>query len=263
MKLFKIIMVSSLLVLAPTHAEESKDLSLNELNALLGNSSRPEADKQRDSARQPAQVMHFSGVAKDDVIVDLFAGGGWYTELFSMAVGQKGKVYAQNDSVIWRFAEKGITERTAKNRLSNVERFDQVEIVDMKVPDNSVDMVFTALNYHDLFFTHSERDGKTVIIREKPVDHVAVLNKVKSILKDDGVFIIIDHHGVPGSGYDAPNDVHRIDSDIVKYQLSQAGFKLIEEAYYLTNPKDDPSSHVFAKDVRGKTSRFIYKYMKN
>ncbi|WP_229381055.1 hypothetical protein [Shewanella psychropiezotolerans] len=52
--------------------------------------------------------MHFSGVEQGDKVLDLFAGGGWYSELFSMAVGSKGKVYAQNDSVIWRFAEKGL-----------------------------------------------------------------------------------------------------------------------------------------------------------
>jgi len=244
-------------------AEPTNELEHNTLAKLLLDVSRNKADAERDEARKPADVMYFAEISSGDHVLDLFAGGGWYTELFSLAVGQKGKVYAQNDNVIWQFAEKGITERTRNNRLANVERLDRVEIVDMKVENKSVDLVFTALNYHDLFFTHSIQDGKVIKIREKPVDHHTALAKIKSVLKDDGIFVIIDHAGVAGSGYNAPNDVHRIDPDIVKYQMKEAGFTLIEEAFYLRNENDDLSSHVFAKDVRGATDRFVYKFAKS
>ncbi len=53
-----------------------------------------------------------------------------------------------------------------------------------------------------------------------------------------------------------------IDSDIVKKQMHEAGFKLIEEAFYLKNPKDTLDTNVFAKGVRGNTDRFIYKFVK-
>lgn len=238
-------------------------LSQEQLTGLLSAEIRAEKDSLRDEARKPAEIMYFSEVSKGDQIVDLFAGGGWYSELFSMAVGNSGKVYAQNDNVIWQFAEKGMTERTKDNRLSNVSRLDKIEIADMPIANNSVDLVFTALNYHDLFFTHSNRGGKITQFREKAVDHKAALAKVKDILKDDGIFVIVDHAGVAGSGFNAPNDVHRIDPDIVKYQMNEAGFDLIEEAYYLRNAKDDLSSNVFAEGVRGNTDRFVYKYVKS
>jgi len=139
---------------------------------------------------------------------------------------------------------------------------DKVEIADINIANNSIDLAFTALNYHDLFFTHSVRDGKVTQFRENVVDHKSALKKLKKVLKDDGVFVVIDHIGVAGSGYEAPNDFHRIDPAIVKYQMKQAGFTLIEEAYFLRNENDNLSSHVFAKGVRGMTDRFIYKFMK-
>jgi predicted methyltransferase len=238
-------------------------LSHEKLTNLLSAEVRAEKDSDRDKARKPADIMYFSEISKGDQVVDLFAGGGWYSELFSMAVGELGKVYAQNDSVIWQFAEKGITERTKDNRLENITRLDKVEIADMPIANNSVDLVFTALNYHDLFFTHSNRGGKRTQFREKAVDHKAALAKIKKLLKEDGVFVIVDHVGVAGSGFNAPNDVHRIDPDIVKYQMSEAGFDLIEEAFYLRNDKDDLTSNVFAEGVRGTTDRFVYKYIKS
>jgi len=244
------------------NAAPSEELSYTSLAQLLLNVERTKADAARDEARKPADVMYFSEISTGDHVLDLFAGGGWYTELFSMAVGDKGKVYAQNDNVIWQFAEKGIKERTQNNRLANVKRLDKVEIEDINIAEESVDLVFTALNYHDLFFTHSIRDGKTTQFREQAIDHKKALAKVKRVMKDDGLFVIIDHVGTAGSGYNAPNDFHRIDPNIVKYQMQQAGFTLVEEAFYLRNNKDNLASHVFAKGVRGTTDRFVYKFAK-
>ena len=260
MKLSKLALFFTL-GLASIHTNAAS-LSFNELSNLLTHPDRQSSDSARDLARKPAQIMQFSGVATGDHVLDLFAGGGWYSELFSMAVGPKGKVYAQNDNVIWRFAEKRIKKRTENNRLPNLIRFDKTDIVDINVPNKSLDIVFTALNYHDLFFTHDISNGKKTIFREKAVDHKAALAKVKSALKDDGVFIIIDHHAPKGSGFDAPNSTHRIDSNIVKYQMAEAGFKLIEEAYYLTNPEDNLTMNVFEDSTRGKTDRFTYKFKK-
>jgi predicted methyltransferase len=244
-------------------ATAGENLNYQDLTGLLSDKQRPAADVKRDEARKPAEIMHFSEISKGDHVLDLFSGGGWYSELFSMAVGDKGKVYAQNDSVIWRFAEKGITKRTENNRLSNVTRLDKVEIIDMAMKDKSIDLVFTALNYHDLFFTHSVRDGKVTKVREKAIDHKQALANIKRVMKDDGIFVIIDHAGLAGSGFNAPNDTHRIDPDIVKYQMEEAGFSLIEEAFYLRNAEDDLSTNVFAKGVRGKTDRFVYKFVKS
>lgn len=240
-----------------------ENLSYEHLTGLLSDKQRPLEDSKRDEARKPAEIMHFAEISKEDHVLDLFSGGGWYSELFSMAVGDKGKVYAQNDSVIWRFAEKGMKKRTENNRLSNVTRLDKVEIIDMSMKDKSIDLVFTALNYHDLFFTHSARNGKITKIRDKAIDHKLALANIKRVMKDDGIFVIIDHAGIAGSGFNAPNDAHRIDPNIVKYQMKEAGFSLVEEAFYLRNPNDNLSTNVFSKEVRGKTDRFVYKFVKN
>jgi len=245
---------------ASVFAEQS--LSDQQIQAVLSDQDRPAEDNKRDQARQPAKVLAFTDVAAGDHVLDLFAGGGWYTELFAKSVGQSGKVYAQNDAVIWRFAEKGITERTKNNRLSNVVRFDKMPIVDMTIPDESLDIAFIALNYHDLFFTHTTQDGKTTKLRDKIVDYKAALAIVKLALKDDGTFIIIDHAAKLGSGYEAANTLHRIDPNIIKFHLEEAGFVLTEEAFYLRNPADDLSKSVFAPEIRGNTDRFIYKFAK-
>ncbi|WP_342806724.1 hypothetical protein [Alteromonas sp. M12] len=237
-------------------------LTKQQINDILSSVERPLEDAKRDKARLPQQVLSFTGISAGDTVLDLLAGGGWYSELLSRAVGEDGLVYLQNDSVYWNFGEKDIIQRTKDNRLSNVVRLDNVAIADIEVADKSVDIVFTALGYHDLFFTNTVRGGKLIELREHVVDHVKVLEKLHRVLKDDGIIVVIDHIAQAGSGYDAANTLHRIDPNIVKHQFAQAGFTLVEEAFYLRNPEDNHQSSVFSPLIRGKTDRFIYKFSK-
>jgi predicted methyltransferase len=103
--------------------------------------------------------LAFTGVDAGQHVLDFFAGSGWYSELFSKAVGPQGKVYVQNDEVIWRFAEKGLKERTKQNRLSNLIRFDNMLIVDMTIPNNSLDLVLPPLT----IMTYSIRAAPTTV----------------------------------------------------------------------------------------------------
>lgn len=248
--------------LADSTTKLKPNLSLAQLEQILASPDRPSADRLRDNARQPSKIMAFSRVAEDDVVLDLFAGDGWYTELYARAVGPQGKVYAQNDDVIWRFAEQGIKARTENGRLANVVRLDKIAIDNIDIPEHSVDLVFMALNYHDLFFTQMMQEGQRVILRDKPVDHRKVLAKIKSVLKDQGVVVIIDHSAKKGSGIEVANQLHRIDPELVKAHFLEAGFSLLEEAYYLRNKNDNLGLSVFDPKIRGNTDRFIFKFGK-
>lgn len=245
-----------------SYAENNNLLSIKNLTLLLNHPDRFITDHIRDADRKPAQIMAFSGVAKDQVILDLYAGGGWYSELFSLAVGAQGKVYAHNDPLTWRFGQKEFLKRSANQRLKNVVHLKPVDLSAIDLPSASVDIAFMAINYHDLFYTHRFKNGVRENMRENVVDYHKAMRHIKKLLKKDGVLIIIDHSAHAGSGYAAANDLHRIDANIVKYQIGQVGFHLLEEAFYLRNPNDDLNSLVFDPTIRGKTDRFILKFAK-
>ena len=61
----------------------------------LAADARPAEDKARDGSRRPYQVMQLLGVEEGMTVVDVAAGGGWYTEVLSAAVGPGGRVVAQ------------------------------------------------------------------------------------------------------------------------------------------------------------------------
>jgi predicted methyltransferase len=48
----------------------------------------------------------------------------------------------------------------------------------------------------------------------------------------------------------------------VKKEVLAAGFKLAGEADFLRNPDDDRAKRVFDPAIRGKTDRFVLKFVK-
>ena len=62
--------------------------------AAVADKGRPEADTKRDADRKPAEMLEFAGVKPGQTVVDLIPGGGYFTRIFSKAVGPKGTVYA-------------------------------------------------------------------------------------------------------------------------------------------------------------------------
>lgn len=66
--------------------------------------------------------MKFAEIGRGKTVLDIYAGVGWYSELFSLAVGKKGKVYAHNDQLTWRFGQQQMQARTKDQRLTNLTR---------------------------------------------------------------------------------------------------------------------------------------------
>ena len=116
---------------------------------------------------------------------------------------------------------------------------------------SGLDAVIIRQNYHDLYDKHMA-----------PVD-VAVFNKgVFSALKPGGIYVVLDHAALAGSGIGATDSLHRIDPARVKTDVLAAGFTLDAESSMLANPSDDHTKSVFDSSVRGHTDQFLYRFKK-
>ncbi len=235
---------------AAHHATAGAAVDVAKTQAALASApARSDADKARDAGRKPAEVLHFLGLKPGDTAFDVLASGGWYSEALSIAVGPKGKVYAQNPAVLLQMREgandKALTARLADNRLPNVVRLDE-EMTALSIPPNSVDVAITGLNLHDVYNSFGEQAT------------IGFLTAVKATLKPGGVFGVIDHVGKP----DADNTpLHRMDPALAIKAAESAGFT-VEQGTMLANPEDDHTGNVFGPDLRGKTDRFVLKLTK-
>ncbi len=218
------------------------------LTAALANPARPQADRDADARRKPAETLDFFGIGPGMTVVDLIASGGYYTEVLSNAVGANGKVYMQNAPASLQGergtrTEQAITERLAGGRLANVERLNR-DAADLGLPDNSLDAAVIALEYHELFRS-ADPDAERKF-----------LNEMKRVLKPGGILGVIDHAGNAGNDN---GPMHRAELDKVLAGARAAGFIVDGTSDLLANPADDRSKTVFDPAFRGVTDQFIVK----
>jgi predicted methyltransferase len=221
--------------------------------AAVADSGRPDADKQRDANRKPAETLAFVGVKPGEKIGELLPGGGYYTRILSKAVGPKGKVFAlvpqrpanaPADMPDMAARIKSVTEDAAYSNVTLV----QQPLPTIAAPE-PVDMVFTALNYHDL--------------HNIPVVDVAKFNKlVLQSLKPGGMYVVIDYSAEAGSGVRDTGTLHRIDRDAAKSEVTAAGFEFVGGSDMLANAADPRTAKIFDPAIRGKTDQFILKFRK-
>lgn len=210
---------------------------------LLSAPSRPEADKERDADRKPAEVMAFAGVKPGMKIAELAPGGGYYTRLLSAAVGAKGYIYT--------FAGRPSAPVAEIAKATGNVSVGVGKIGDSLAPE-PVDMVWTTLNYHD--FKNAKAGDE---------DGAAAINKAAfKALKPGGIYLINDHQTAKGAGTSQTSTLHRIEDVAVIKEVEAAGFRFEASSKVLAHPGDDHTGKVFETGIRGKTDQFVLRFRK-
>jgi predicted methyltransferase len=221
----------------------------------VASSKRSEKDKEVDDRRKPDQVMRFFEIEPGMRVFDVFAGGGYYSELMSYIVGDQGKVVLYNNEPWDKFVSKAVSERLADDRLPNVTRF-TVSPESLIEHESKYDAALFVLGMHDLYYTKVE-DGWVKIDKEK------FLKGIYHILEDGAVFGVIDANAKEGADNEIVGEkLHRVDPKVMIADIEAAGFVLEAESDLLRNPKDDKTTSVFTPENRYQTDRSVLKFRK-
>jgi predicted methyltransferase len=238
----------SLLAVLLIATSPSQSFAQTDLTAVLSSQARPQADRDQDARRHPAEFIKFLGIKSGDHVADLLTGGGYWTRILVPLVGPSGKVYAGNNPFFARFYTDAFNALLAEPAFKGVVRIDG-PVDKLALPsDGSLDAVIMVMAYHDIFLTDEDRG--------------ALNKKVFAALKPGGVYGIIDHEAGVGVGATKVKDLHRIEKKVVVDEIQAAGFKLAGEAGFLANPADDHSAKIFDPSITGKTDRFVLRFDK-
>ena len=220
----------------------------------VNNAQRTEADVARDAARNPSAVLEFFAIEPGMGVLDMFSGGGYYTELLSNVVGPSGSVTAHSNKAYLQFSGDESAARYLDNRLPNTTVL-MAENNELELEANVYDAVMMILAYHDMFLDSAE-DGWPLI------DGAKLLAELHQSMKPGAILGIVDHNAAPGSPSETGGTTHRIDVAIVLREVEAAGFALEARSDILHNTTDDYEKSVFESEIRGKTDRFVLKFRK-
>ena len=222
--------------------------------AAVADKARPANDTADDVNRKPAEMLEFAGVKQGMTDIDISPGGGYFTRVFSKAVGPKGVVYAvgspprapQDPS---RPPQVPAADAIAADpNYSNVKSLHATPLGQGVNVPTPADVAWTSRNYHD--FRNGAPNG----------DMLAFNKSVLNSLKPGGTYVVLDHAAAAGA--DVGRTLHRIDPAVVRKEVEAAGFKFAGESNVLRNPADDHTVKVDEGALRGRTDQFILKFTK-
>lgn len=200
------------------------------VSRAIGGEHRAAEDRARDSARNPKPTLEFFGFKQGLKVIEVYPGGGWYTDILAPALRGHGQLVAAHYP---ESAQSDYVKRVRGGFLAKLaakpEIYDQVEVIGYEpgaanalgAPD-SADLVLTFRNLHS-FLGNGNLD--------------AFFADAFAVLKSGGSLGVVQHRGKPGSD---PQDGKRgyLPEAWVVERAQAAGFELKGSSEVNANPKD-------------------------
>jgi predicted methyltransferase len=243
-------LAAALAACAPTGETGSSSSAASDYASALADPQRPQADRDRDAARKPGEILAFAQVEPGEKVGDYIMGGGYWTRILSNAVGPAGKVYAfQPDEFVAFRPAYGEEQNAAVAGRTNTTAL-RGPVAAPPFPEK-LDTIVTVQNMHDLYIGAMPQGTGP-----------KALKALYDALKPGGTLLVVDHSAVAGAGLAAANSVHRMDRDAAIAALTTAGFTLEAESALYIRPDDPRTANVFDPAIRGKTDQFVLRLRK-
>lgn len=246
------------------------------LRSAIAGEHRSDASKARDVYRKPYETLEFLGLRSDMTVVEVWPGGGWYTEILAPVLKDSGQFYAAqyNPNGPYGYQRRGLGAYLTKLG-SNPDLYRKVTITEFDLPyalrmapAGSADMVLTFRNVHNLVMDLYGGGAHAGLAFQAVFD----------VLKPGGILGIVDHHWDDAANEDPLAENGYISRERTIRLAESAGFELIAESPILHNPKDTkdyeagvwtlpPSLALGDKDREryleiGESDRFLLKFVK-
>lgn len=202
-----------------------------DIQAAVNSELRSEANVARDQYRHPAETLTFFGVEKDDHVVEIWPGRGWYSEVLAGVIGDDGKLYAahfaaNSDVKYFQRARKNFVEAVA----TNPSLYQSVEVTEFHPPSKvaagpkgQADQVLTFRNVHNWMKAGYAEDA---------------FQEFYDLLKPGGILGVVEHRAKPGTSLEDMIKSGYVTEDKVIELATAVGFVLDAKSEVNANPKD-------------------------
>src|SRR5690606_17059394 len=216
----------------PATASTEEDAALR---AAIASDQRTPAFAARDPHRRPYETLRFFGIQPDQTVVEIWPGGGWYTEILAPYLREHGKLYAAHFPAAaplpyYRQLRADFTAKMAADPA----RYDRVELTEFLPPEHtdiappgSADLVLTFRNVHN-WTMRGGGEERTL----------AAFQAMYRALRPGGVLGVVDHRLPEGRPLaDQEESGYLLEAFVIE-MAERAGFVLAARSELNANPHD-------------------------
>jgi predicted methyltransferase len=208
------------------------------LKAAVAAPTRTPANMARDKYRHPAETLAFFGVKPTDHVVEIWPGGGWYTEILAPYLAAKGKltVAMTVSNTPTRLEKKFGADPATYGKVARA-NFPAL-LGGIGVAPESADAVLTFRNVHN--WRMGEMNAGDADYSE------AAFRELFAMLKPGGVLGIEDHRLPESANTARERTSGYIKVSTIRSLAEKAGFKFVGSSEINANPRD---THDYPKGV--------------
>jgi predicted methyltransferase len=215
--------LSAAAVLALASSQPAASQQASPLDAALAAPTRTPANVARDKYRHPSETLTFFGVKPGDTVVELWPGGGWYTEVLAP--------YLAGGGTLTVVPPAGSYDQRIRTKIASNPIYGGVQVATFNagqptsVASGSADVVLTFRN------VHSWLDSDAPIADQ-------VFAEAFRVLKPGGT-LGVEEHRLPEEADDARQTTSGyVKVSTVRRLAQAAGFQFVESSEINANPKD-------------------------
>lgn len=208
------------------------------LDQALAGEHRPEANRKRDVYRHPRETLLFFGLKPDMSVLEIWPGGGWYSEILAPVLRDKGKLYLAGNAIENPKLPAWQREAREKQEAAYAKRpalFGKPVFTSLGPPEylaiapaGSMDMVLTFRNVHNWSAQSSSTQRADAL----------VFKAFYEALKPGGILGVVEHRAHPGTPFEQQIKSGYMTEAYVIELAEKAGFKLAAKSEINANPKD-------------------------
>ena len=194
---------------------------------------RSESNKARNQYRHPVKTLEFFGIKDGMTVMEIWPGGGWYTEILAPAMRDHGKlIIATWDAKVegqpaYRYE---LPKKMQETFANNPGVYDQVTFEYFSPPGStslgeadSIDVVVTFRNTHGWVGGGVAQD---------------IFNEFARVLKPGGTLGVVQHRANAGTDPAVTAKLGYVSEQAVKELAANAGFIFEASSEVNANPKD-------------------------
>jgi len=205
------------------------------VDSAINGEHRSAENKARDNFRRPKQTLAFFGFRSDMTVVEIWPGGGWYTEILAPALKAGGKLYAAHYSVNPPYAYQRRyfgSFLTKTGESPDVYRDVIITALDFPyeleiAPPGTADLVVTFRNAHNWVGSGYHKASAQLAFQA-----------MFDVLKPGGVLGIVDHRWPDANEEDPHSENGYVSEQRLMAFAKEAGFEFAGRSDHNRNPKD-------------------------
>jgi predicted methyltransferase len=202
------------------------------LQQAIAAPTRTPANIARDRYRHPFETLGFFGVEPNDTVVEIWPGGGWYTEILAPYLGRGGGTYyaaGLNDAQL-AGVRRLIEANPALYGHTRFATFPSFATGDSRVPDGSADVVLTFRNVHNWRMGY-QRPNREDYSGE-------AFRQMFRMLRPGGTLGVVDHRLPESASDERERSSGYVKVSTVRRLAEAAGFRFVGASEVNANPAD-------------------------